>query len=723
MKITMRIDAEHDYDRELIGRKGQAFTDLVQRGIPVPETWCVSSRVYAYYLEKTGLKPRLPVILNRKRFEDMRWEEVWDLSLQIRNLFLRTPLPPEIASPLTQEIAELFGERLVAIRSSVVTDPGIAHEFSDLHDSYLAIQGAEAIIRHIRLVWSSLWSYDAILLNQELGLSSDRSRMAVLLQPTIEADASGFAFTRVSQGEDVLQIEAVHGHNRLLARDPIAPDIWTLRRHDTRILGHEPGDRRQVVTITRSGVRIDPANGETSGEAPLASDDLRRITEMSLRIEAAAGKPQCIEWTIRNHVPVTLNVRPCSDCGQNGVSAGIFEQRSWQQDLSRNHSELKLLRETLETVNYPRIQAEIDQFRDETLADLSDAELLSEVLRRRRFYETWRTHYWSHFIPLVHGIRLFGREYNDRMEPADPFEFLTLLTGTPMISVRRNDTLRAIARSIPSGPGLADAIRNGDFENPRILELIRTIETSAAHLSAILASRDNQRSLLRLLLQLTNGCEPETIPALLPDREALETRFIGSFDEEDRQKARELLEFARTSYRLRDDDNILLGKIESIYRVALREATDRLSRRGILDPARVTDTDVLDILPGSLLHDGLSRTPSGRTPAVRIRQAYGQPAVAGIARGRARVIRNDRDLFSFQQGEIMICDSIDPNMTFVAPLCSGIVERRGGMLVHGAIIAREYGIPCITGIPDATTQISTGDALTIDGYLGLVIVG
>ena len=147
MKIIMRIDAEHEYGCELIGRKGLAFADLVRHGIPVPETWCVSSRVYAYYLDRTGLKPRLPVILNRKRFEDMRWEEVWDLSLQIRNLFLRTPLPQEIASPLTQEISELFGERLVAIRSSVVTDPEITHEFSDLHDSYLAIQGAEAIIR------------------------------------------------------------------------------------------------------------------------------------------------------------------------------------------------------------------------------------------------------------------------------------------------------------------------------------------------------------------------------------------------------------------------------------------------------------------------------------------------------------------------------------------------------------------------------------------------
>ncbi len=48
--------------------------------------------------------------------------------------------------------------------------------------------------------------------------------------------------------------------------------------------------------------------------------------------------------------------------------------------------------------------------------------------------------------------------------------------------------------------------------------------------------------------------------------------------------------------------------------------------------------------------------------------------------------------------------------------------RRGGMLIHGAIIAREYGIPCVTGVPDAAHLIRTGMRLTVDGYLGLVRV-
>lgn len=104
----------------------------------------------------------------------------------------------------------------------------------------------------------------------------------------------------------------------------------------------------------------------------------------------------------------------------------------------------------------------------------------------------------------------------------------------------------------------------------------------------------------------------------------------------------------------------------------------------------------------------------------KISQIVGQPASKGIASGQARVIQKKKDLFDFKQGEILVIDAIDPSMTFIIPLCAGIIERRGGMLIHGAIIAREYDIPCITGIADATKIIQTGDYIHIDGDNGIV---
>jgi pyruvate,water dikinase len=118
------------------------------------------------------------------------------------------------------------------------------------------------------------------------------------------------------------------------------------------------------------------------------------------------------------------------------------------------------------------------------------------------------------------------------------------------------------------------------------------------------------------------------------------------------------------------------------------------------------------------------KSVSGQAPANESpRQLVGQPAAPGLATGKARRVRNASDLGRFRSGEVLVCDAIQPTMTHVVPLCSAIVERRGGMLIHGAIIARELGIPCVNGVADAVERLEDGQVVTVDGYLGIVTVG
>jgi pyruvate,water dikinase len=187
-------------------------------------------------------------------------------------------------------------------------------------------------------------------------------------------------------------------------------------------------------------------------------------------------------------------------------------------------------------------------------------------------------------------------------------------------------------------------------------------------------------------------------------------------------EAAELLELARVSYRLRDDDNIHIGRIEAQLLAAVNEGRRRLED----GPAAAEGRDALKAAleqtdVGSRMHP----SPAPQRPQgdrVRPRQLVGQPAGQGVARGMARVIHEHADLADFSHGEVLVCDAVDPNMTFVVPLAAAVVERRGGMLIHGAIIAREYGLPCVTGIADAAAFIRTGDTLTVDGYLGIVTI-
>jgi pyruvate,water dikinase len=208
----------------------------------------------------------------------------------------------------------------------------------------------------------------------------------------------------------------------------------------------------------------------------------------------------------------------------------------------------------------------------------------------------------------------------------------------------------------------------------------------------------------------------------------LKNAFFSRFDGARLEFAQKLLDLGRASYRLRDDDNIFIGRIErQVYR-ALNEGYSRIRNR-------ITEASLGDMaeMPQSEIVRGLQDTEyvpkkaiqfvdKQMTESLHARQLVGQPAGPGVGQGRARVVTKPDDLMEFKAGEILVCDALDPTMTFVVPLSEGIVERRGGMLIHGAIIAREYGIACVTGVPDATVFIRTGDTLVVDGYLGVVTI-
>jgi pyruvate,water dikinase len=206
--------------------------------------------------------------------------------------------------------------------------------------------------------------------------------------------------------------------------------------------------------------------------------------------------------------------------------------------------------------------------------------------------------------------------------------------------------------------------------------------------------------------------------------EALKQAFLSRFSGEEKGYAIALLDLGRASYRLRDDDNIYIGRIKGQVLRAVDEGKGRIEQRGGIASGDLEAAE----LTRALKEPNFVPAPSvpsdkGKVEAhLKARQLVGQPACPGIARGKARVILSPSDPMAFEAGEVFVCDALDPTMTFVVPLAAGIVERRGGMLIHGAIIAREYGLPCVTGVPKVTSFIRTRDQVTVDGYLGIVII-
>jgi len=97
----------------------------------------------------------------------------------------------------------------------------------------------------------------------------------------------------------------------------------------------------------------------------------------------------------------------------------------------------------------------------------------------------------------------------------------------------------------------------------------------------------------------------------------------------------------------------------------------------------------------------------------------GTPASPGIARGIAHVIRSPVGA-RLEPGEVLVAPSTDPGWTPLFLTAGALVMEMGGMMSHGAVVAREYGIPAVVGVPDATDRIATGEHVTVDGSAGTV---
>jgi pyruvate,water dikinase len=97
----------------------------------------------------------------------------------------------------------------------------------------------------------------------------------------------------------------------------------------------------------------------------------------------------------------------------------------------------------------------------------------------------------------------------------------------------------------------------------------------------------------------------------------------------------------------------------------------------------------------------------------------GDPIAPGIVRGKAKVLLEPYEK-PLESGEVLVARFTEPSWTPIFINASAVVMEVGGPLQHGAVIAREYGIPCVSGLQDATTLIQDGDVVEVDGSSGTV---
>ena len=134
---------------------------------------------------------------------------------------------------------------------------------------------------------------------------------------------------------------------------------------------------------------------------------------------------------------------------------------------------------------------------------------------------------------------------------------------------------------------------------------------------------------------------------------------------------------------------------------------DEFTSYQALTPPRVFTSDG-EVVAGSYRRDGV---PPGAL--------VGLPVSAGIVEGRARVIADMAEA-DLETGDILVTAYTDPSWTPVFVAIVGLVTEVGGLMTHGAVIAREYGLPAVVGVEHATRLIRDGQRIRVDGTNGFV---
>jgi pyruvate,water dikinase len=151
----------------------------------------------------------------------------------------------------------------------------------------------------------------------------------------------------------------------------------------------------------------------------------------------------------------------------------------------------------------------------------------------------------------------------------------------------------------------------------------------------------------------------------------------------------------------------MLGNVQALI-ADRRELYQREFRRRRIPRILLSDgTAYYEAVSSSLVDDENSLT--------------GNAVSAGIVEGRVRVVFDPHQT-QLMPGEILVCPATDPAWTPLFLSAGGLVMEVGGMVTHGSVVAREYGIPAVVGVKQATLRLKTGQLVRVDGSSGRVIV-
>ena len=221
-KFVVALADEAATDAERFGPKAANQAALGHAGLPTPGGFVLGADAYFHQLESLGLTEAaeqavtLPFMESRGPIADVRI-----------GLFSE-PIAPEIEAELLDAYRTLMAEpgMRLAVRSSSLMEDTEGSSFAGQFQTFLGIEGEQDFLTAVRACWGALWSPQAMRYMEDKEISAIDTAMSVLVQPLVEAEASGGGLSQTADGG--MSVSATWGLGEALAQGEVVPDRYDL---------------------------------------------------------------------------------------------------------------------------------------------------------------------------------------------------------------------------------------------------------------------------------------------------------------------------------------------------------------------------------------------------------------------------------------------------------------------------------------------------------------
>lgn len=306
MKKVLKFEDNECKQVALAGGKGSSLAHMTQYGIPVPNGFVVSSRVYDEVVDDKTVKGLL------KDIDVKDIEVVNRLSLKLQDYIKSLTIPVEIE----KEILKVFDEQnlsLVAVRSSATSedtkDASWAGELKTLLNTT-----KNDVIKKVKECWASLFSPRALLYRFEKGFNNQKISVAVVVQQMVQSEISGVCFTvhPVTNRKSQILIEAVYGLGEAIVSGQVTPDQYLYDKDYEVVLRAETKKQTQQLNLPKdlNGIVWEKTSSDLQSRQKLTYRQILGLATICKKVEAYYSIPQDIEWAYWGNSFYILQSRP-----------------------------------------------------------------------------------------------------------------------------------------------------------------------------------------------------------------------------------------------------------------------------------------------------------------------------------------------------------------------------------------------------------------------------